>query len=82
VLVADGHVAKITDEGGYSATETDATATGEADGWLGAYKANPTGSLIGGSYTINKGGYDEIRETMWCRQIGNAGGGAGGGAFE
>lgn len=82
VLFADGHVAKIQDEGGYSATETDATAKGEADGWLGAYKANPTGSLIGGSYTINKGGYDEIRETMWCRQIGNAGGGAGGGAFE
>lgn len=82
VLFADGHVAKITDEGGYSATDSAATAAGEADGWLGAYKANPTGSLIGGSYTINKGGYDEIRETMWCRQIGNAGGGAGGGAFE
>jgi prepilin-type N-terminal cleavage/methylation domain-containing protein/prepilin-type processing-associated H-X9-DG protein len=82
VLFADGHVAKIQDEGGYSATATAATEAGEADGWLGAYKANPTGSLIGGSYTINKGGFDEIRETMWCKQIGNAGGGAGGGAFE
>jgi prepilin-type N-terminal cleavage/methylation domain-containing protein/prepilin-type processing-associated H-X9-DG protein len=82
VLFADGHVAKVTDEGGYSASSTAATDAGEADGWLGAYKANPTGSLVGGSYAINKGGYDEIRETMWCKQLGNAGGGAGGGAFE
>jgi prepilin-type N-terminal cleavage/methylation domain-containing protein/prepilin-type processing-associated H-X9-DG protein len=82
VLFADGHVAKIQDEGGYSASSTAATDVGDADGWLGAYKANPTGSLVGGSYTINKGGYDEIRETMWSKQLGNAGGGAGGGAFE
>jgi prepilin-type N-terminal cleavage/methylation domain-containing protein/prepilin-type processing-associated H-X9-DG protein len=81
VLFADGHVAKIQDEGGYQASAT-AEAEGDADGWIGAFKANPTGSLIGGSYTINKGAYDEIRETMWCKQIGNAGGGAGGGAFE
>ena len=83
VLFADGHVAKVNDEGGYtSASGAAATDAGEPDGWLGAYKATPSGSMIGGSYTINKGGYDEIRETMWSKQLGNAGGGAGGGAFE
>jgi prepilin-type N-terminal cleavage/methylation domain-containing protein/prepilin-type processing-associated H-X9-DG protein len=83
VLFADGHVAKVQDEGGYtSVSGGTATDAGEPDGWLGAYKANPTASLVGGSYTINKGGYDEIRETMWSKQLGNAGGGAGGGAFE
>lgn len=72
VLFADGHVAKVEDTAGY---------TDSPDGWLGAYKADPS-VFIGGSYAINKSGYDEVREIMWLHQIGNSGGGAGGGTVE
>jgi prepilin-type N-terminal cleavage/methylation domain-containing protein/prepilin-type processing-associated H-X9-DG protein len=80
MLFADGHVAKINDEGGFIDGGA-VTDEGDADGWIGAYKANPA-SLIGGSYDINKGGFDEVRELIWVRQLGNAGGGAGGGPNE
>jgi prepilin-type N-terminal cleavage/methylation domain-containing protein/prepilin-type processing-associated H-X9-DG protein len=79
VLFADGHVAKVTDEGGYASGAAEGDA-GEPDGWIGAFKTTPS-SLTSG-FSINKGGFDEVRETIWVRQLGNAGGGAGGGQFE
>jgi prepilin-type N-terminal cleavage/methylation domain-containing protein/prepilin-type processing-associated H-X9-DG protein len=72
VLFADGHVAKVEDVGGYD---------DNPDGWLGAYKANPT-ALTSGVFAINKSGYDEVRELIWLHQIGNSGGGVGGGSIE
>jgi prepilin-type N-terminal cleavage/methylation domain-containing protein/prepilin-type processing-associated H-X9-DG protein len=71
VLFADGHVAKVVDEGGYQ---------DNPDSWLGPYKAGgvPTAS----SFEINKTGYDETRELIWLEQIGNSSGGVGGGAVE
>ncbi len=71
VLFADGHVAKVVDEGGYD---------DNPDSWIGPYKAdgNPTGT----TFAINKSGYDETRELIWLEQIGNAAGGVGGGAVE
>jgi prepilin-type N-terminal cleavage/methylation domain-containing protein/prepilin-type processing-associated H-X9-DG protein len=71
VLFADGHVAKIVDEGGYNDSP---------DSWIGPYKAdgNPTGT----TFAINKSGYDETRELIWLEQLGNAAGGVGGGAVE
>ncbi len=83
VLFADGHVSKVNDEGGYDPTDTAATAKGQPDGWIGAYKSDPT-ALTSSSVTfgINKGAFDEVRELIWVRQLGNAGGGAGGGANE
>ncbi|MEY3205529.1 MAG: hypothetical protein RLZZ21_1860 [Planctomycetota bacterium] len=71
VLFADGHVAKVVDEGGYD---------DGPDSWIGPYKAdgNPTGT----TFAINKSGYDEVRELIWLQQLGNAAGGVGGGAVE
>jgi hypothetical protein len=34
------------------------------------------------TFGINKGAFDEVRELIWVRQLGNSGGGAGGGANE
>ncbi len=72
VLFADGHVAKIEDVAGFQ---------DNPDGWLGAYKADPT-VLTSSTFGINKSGYDEVRELIWLHQIGNAGGGVGGGSVE
>ena len=71
VLFADGHVAKVVDEGGYQSNP---------DGWLGPYKAGgvPTAT----TFEINKSGHDEVREVMWLHQIGNSAGGVGGGGVE
>jgi prepilin-type N-terminal cleavage/methylation domain-containing protein/prepilin-type processing-associated H-X9-DG protein len=71
VLFADGHVAKVVDEGGYD---------DGPDSWIGPYKAdgNPTGT----TFAINKSGYDEVRELIWLQQLGNAAGDVGGGAVE
>ena len=71
VLFADGHVAKVVDEGGYD---------DNPDSWIGPYKAdgNPTGT----TFAINKSGYDETRELIWLEQLGNASGGVGGGGVE
>jgi prepilin-type N-terminal cleavage/methylation domain-containing protein/prepilin-type processing-associated H-X9-DG protein len=71
VLFADGHVAKVVDEGGYDENP---------DSWIGPYKAdgNPTGT----AFAINKSGYDEVRELIWLEQLGSASGGVGGGAVE
>jgi prepilin-type N-terminal cleavage/methylation domain-containing protein/prepilin-type processing-associated H-X9-DG protein len=84
MLFADGHVAKVTDEGGYDGSTTvTATAVGQPDGWIGAFKTDPsalTSSSV--AFGINKGAFDEVRELIWVRQLGNSGGGAGGGANE
>jgi prepilin-type N-terminal cleavage/methylation domain-containing protein/prepilin-type processing-associated H-X9-DG protein len=72
VLFADGHVDKVEDVAGFQ---------DNPDGWLGAYKADPT-VLTSSTFGINKSGYDEVRELIWLHQIGNAGGGVGGGSVE
>jgi prepilin-type N-terminal cleavage/methylation domain-containing protein/prepilin-type processing-associated H-X9-DG protein len=72
VLFADGHVAKVADEGGFA---------DNPDGWLGPYKATPA-TLTSQGFAINASGYNEIRNEIWLEQIGNAGGGVGGGAVE
>lgn len=72
VLFADGHVAKIEDVGGFQ---------NNPDGWLGSYKADPT-VLTSSTFAINKSGYDEVRELIWLHQLGNSGGGVGGGSVE
>ncbi len=72
VLFADGHVAKVSDEGGFQ---------DNPDSWLGPYKATPT-VLTSGSFTINASGFDEVRDSIWLGQIGNSGGGVGGGSVE
>lgn len=72
VLFADGHVAKVTDEGGFQ---------DNPDGWLGPYKAAPT-NLTSGAFAINASGFNEVRDSIWLEQIGNAGGGVGGGSVE
>jgi prepilin-type N-terminal cleavage/methylation domain-containing protein/prepilin-type processing-associated H-X9-DG protein len=71
VLFADGHVAKVVDEGGFE---------DNPDSWLGPFKAD--GSPTGTTFAINKSGYDEVRELIWLEQIGNSSGGVGGGAVE
>lgn len=71
VLFADGHVAKVVDEGGY---------LDGPDSWLGPYKTD--GVPTAQTFAINKSGYDEVRELIWLEQLGNAGGGVGGGAVE
>ena len=72
VLFADGHVAKVADEGGFA---------DNPDGWLGPYKATPS-NLTSQNFAINATGYNEVRNEIWLEQIGNAGGGVGGGAVE
>lgn len=72
VLFADGHVAKIEDVGGFQ---------DNPDGFLGAYKVDPA-NLTSSAFTINKSGYDEVRELIWLHQIGNSSGGLGGGSVE
>lgn len=70
LLFADGHVAKIADEGGKG---------GQKDGFIGAYK---TGSADdkSSSYAINSSSLDEINGVVWVKDIGKrAGPGAGGG---
>lgn len=72
VLFADGHVAKVADEGGFQ---------DNPDGWLGPYKATPT-NLTSTGFAINASGYEEVRDSIWLQQLGNAGGGVGGGSVE
>ena len=72
VLFADGHVAKVNDEGGFQ---------DNPDSWLGPYKSTPT-TLTSTAFTINASGYDEVRDSIWLEQIGSAGGGVGGGSVE
>lgn len=71
VLFADGHVAKVVDEGGFE---------DNPDSWIGPYKTG--GVPTAASFEINKTGYDETRELIWLEQIGNSSGGVGGGAVE
>lgn len=67
MLFADGHVAKVTDEGGFQ---------DEPDGFIGAYKQS-------GAFSINDSAYDtELRGKIWARQLGGLGGKAGGGVIE
>ena len=72
VLFADGHVAKVSDDGGFNDSP---------DSWLGPYKAAPT-NLTSQAFAINASGYNEVRDDIWLEQIGNSGGGVGGGAVE
>ena len=72
VLFADGHVAKVADEGGFA---------DNPDGWLGPYKTTPA-VLTSSAFSINASGYNEVRSDIWLEQIGNSGGGVGGGAVE
>jgi prepilin-type N-terminal cleavage/methylation domain-containing protein/prepilin-type processing-associated H-X9-DG protein len=72
ILFADGHVAKVTDEGGFQ---------NNPDGWLGPYKATPA-VLTSQGFAINASGFDEVRNDIWLEQIGSSGGGVGGGAVE
>jgi prepilin-type N-terminal cleavage/methylation domain-containing protein/prepilin-type processing-associated H-X9-DG protein len=72
VLFADGHVAKVSDEGGFQDSP---------DGWLGPYKATPT-NLTSQNFAINASGYNEVRDDIWLEQIGSSSGGVGGGAVE
>ena len=70
VLFADGHVEKMSDEGGRGNAK---------DGFIGAYKI---GSVTDSSsnYAINASALDEVRGKIWLKDIGTkAGPGAGGG---
>ncbi len=72
VLFGDGHVAKIEDVGGYLEAP---------DSFLGPYK---TGGLATSTsfQALDASAYNEVRELIWLHQIGNSGGGIGGGAIE
>ena len=70
VLFADGHVERISDDGGLG---------GNKDGFIGAYK---TGSAKdkNSNYAINAGAFEELRGRIWVKDIGEKEGpGAGGG---
>ena len=69
VLFADGHVAKVNDKGGRG---------DEADGWIGAYKPAASTSL-----EINDSAFNEVRNQIWLRHLGDGTRlGAGGTAVE
>jgi len=70
VLFADGHVEKMSDEGGRSNAK---------DGFIGAFK---TGDVTNkdSAYGLNASALDEVRGKIWLKDIGvKAGPGAGGG---
>jgi prepilin-type N-terminal cleavage/methylation domain-containing protein/prepilin-type processing-associated H-X9-DG protein len=71
ILFADGHVARIRDEGGFD---------NEPDGYIGAYKATASAT----EYTVNDDAYaKEIRNKLWVRNLGNGENlGKGGGVVE
>jgi prepilin-type N-terminal cleavage/methylation domain-containing protein/prepilin-type processing-associated H-X9-DG protein len=57
VLFADGHVAKVADKGGRN---------DEPDGWIGAFKGT-----TGSSLSINDSGFNEVRNQIWLRMLGD-----------
>ena len=73
VLFADGHVARLKDEGG----------SGEvADGWIGPSKVGGASAATNSSakYELTASGLNEIRGKLWIKDLGTeASAGAGGG---
>jgi prepilin-type N-terminal cleavage/methylation domain-containing protein/prepilin-type processing-associated H-X9-DG protein len=73
VLFADGHVARIKDEGG---------SNNAADGWIGPFKVGGAGSATNSSalYEMNDDSLREVRGKIWMEDLGSGdGAGAGGG---
>jgi prepilin-type N-terminal cleavage/methylation domain-containing protein/prepilin-type processing-associated H-X9-DG protein len=73
ILFADGHVARIKDEGGYN---------NAADGWIGPYKIGGASAVTSSSamYDMNDEALREVRGKLWLEDLGNGdGAGVGGG---
>lgn len=73
ILFADGHVARIKDEGGYN---------NAADGWIGPFKIGGASAATNSSalYEMNDDNLKEVRGKIWLEDLGNGtGAGAGGG---
>jgi prepilin-type processing-associated H-X9-DG protein len=70
VLFADGHVEKLSDEGGRG---------NNRDGFIGAFKIGDVNNKNSG-YALNASALDEVRGKIWVKDIGvKDGPGAGGG---
>jgi prepilin-type N-terminal cleavage/methylation domain-containing protein/prepilin-type processing-associated H-X9-DG protein len=73
ILFADGHAARIKDEGGYN---------GAADGWIGPYKIGGASAATSSSalYEMEDTALREVRGKIWLEDLGNgSGAGVGGG---
>jgi prepilin-type processing-associated H-X9-DG protein len=63
ILYADGHAARISDNGGYGGTR--------GDGWLGPFQEAPGAHAgdPGHGFVLDASALDEIRDQIWLGRI-------------